>query len=220
MKDSAKRLSGKGGDPVVELKTNFGGGKTHSLLALYHMVSGTSLQDLAGLDQLLTDIQMPDKIYRAIFVGTKRGPMDTWVTEDGIEVKTIWGSLAWQLGGKDGCELVRSQDETGIAPGTDILGELFRKYSPCLILIDEWVAYLRQIYKQENLASGTFDSNLSFVQALTEAVKSAPGTLLVASLPASQIEVGGEGGQEALDRLEQSFSRVQSTASCHARRNL
>ena len=204
-------MAGKGGDPVVELKTNFGGGKTHSLLALYHMVSGTSIQDIAGLDQLLSDVEMPSKIHRAVFVGTKRGPMDTWTTDDGTEVRTIWGSLAWQLGGKQGYELVRSQDETGIAPGTDILGELFRTYSPCMILIDEWVAYLRQIYKQENLASGTFDANLSFVQALTEAVKSAPGTLLVASLPASQIEVGGQGGQEALERLEQSFSRVQST---------
>lgn len=33
---AAKRLSQNGGDPVVELQTNFGGGKTHSMLALYH----------------------------------------------------------------------------------------------------------------------------------------------------------------------------------------
>ena len=82
---------------------------------------------------------------------------------------------------------------------------------PCLILIDEWVAYLRQIYKVEGLPSGSFDANLSFVQSLTEAVKASPGTLLVASLPASQIEVGGEGGQEALARLKQTFSRVESS---------
>ena len=79
-----------------------------------------------------------------------------------------------------------------------------------MILIDEWVAYLRQIYKVEGLPSGSFDSNLSFVQSLTEAVKASPGTLLVASLPASQIEVGGEGGQEALSRLKQTFSRVET----------
>jgi predicted AAA+ superfamily ATPase len=61
------------------------------------------------------------------------------------------------------------------------------------------------------LPSGSFDANLSFVQSLTEAVKASPGTLLVASLPASQIEVGGEGGQEALARLKQTFSRVESS---------
>jgi len=94
---------------------------------------------------------------------------------------------------------------------SNLLEALFKKYSPALILIDEWVAYLRQIYKVEGLPSGSFDANLSFVQSLTEAVKASPGVLLVASLPASQIEVGGEGGQEALARLKQTFSRVESS---------
>ena len=97
----------------------------------------------------------------------------------------------------------------GIAPGSNLLEAIFKKCAPCLILIDEWVAYLRQIYKVDGLPSGSFDANLSFVQSLTEAVKASPGTLLVASLPASQIEVGGEGGQEALARLKQTFSRVE-----------
>ncbi|MCR8726731.1 hypothetical protein [Frigidibacter sp. ROC022] len=50
------------------------------------------------------------------------------------------------------------------------------------------------IYKVERLPSGSFDANLSSVQSLTEAIKASPGVLLVASLPASQIEVGGESG--------------------------
>ena len=87
---------------------------------------------------------------------------------------------------------------------------MFTKFGPCLILIDEWVAYLRQIYKVDGLPR-RFDANLSFVQALTEAVKDTKNTLLVASLPASQIEVGGEGGEEARDRLRQTFERVHST---------
>ena len=92
-----------------------------------------------------------------------------------------------------------------------MLSRLFAAHAPCLILIDEWVAYLRQIYKVDGLPSGSFDANLSFVQSLTEAVKASPRTLLVASLPASQIEVGGEGGQEALARLKQTFARVESS---------
>ena len=210
---ATKRLSGEGGDPVVELQTNFGGGKTHSMLALYHMVGGTPVEDLPGLDQLLSknELTVPKKINRAVLVGTSRGPQDVISLEGGRTIRTTWGELAWQLGGADVFDMIAEQDARGIAPGSDMLEAIFKKCAPCLILIDEWVAYLRQIYKVEGLPSGSFDANLSFVQALTEAVKASPGTLLVASLPASQIEVGGEGGQEALARLKQTFSRVESS---------
>jgi hypothetical protein len=210
---AAKRLSGSGGDPVVELQTNFGGGKTHSMLALYHMAGGTPAQDLSGLDQLLEThgLTVPKNINRAVLVGTSRGPQDVLNAEGGRKIRTTWGELAWQLGGADAFDMVADNDANGIAPGSQLLEAIFRKHAPCLILIDEWVAYLRQIYRVEGLPSGSFDANLSFVQSLTEAVKASPGTLLVASLPASQIEVGGEGGQEALARLQQTFSRVESS---------
>lgn len=210
---AAKRLSGNGGDPVVELQTNFGGGKTHSMLALYHMAGPTQVQDLSGLDQLLEreGLSVPDGINRAVLVGTSRGPQDVLNADGGRKIRTTWGELAWQLGGAEAFDMIAENDANGIAPGSHLLEEIFKKCAPCLILIDEWVAYLRQIYKVEGLPSGSFDANLSFVQSLTEAVKASPRTLLVASLPASQIEVGGEGGQEALARLKQTFSRVESS---------
>ena len=210
---AAKRLSGNGGDPVVELQTNFGGGKTHSMLALYHMAGPTPVQDLSGLDQLLEreGLSVPDGINRAVLVGTSRGPQDVLNADGGRKIRTTWGELAWQLGGAEAFDMIAENDANGIAPGSHLLEEIFKKCAPCLILIDEWVAYLRQIYKVEGLPSGSFDANLSFVQSLTEAVKASPRTLLVASLPASQIEVGGEGGQEALARLKQTFSRVESS---------
>ena len=210
---AAKRLSSAGGDPVVELQTNFGGGKTHSMLALYHMAGGTPARDLPGLDQLLSEhgAAVPQHINRAVVVGTWRGPQDVNAQEGGREIRTTWGEMAWQLGGADGFDMIAENDAKGIAPGSNLLEAIFKKYSPCLILIDEWVAYLRQIYKVDGLPSGSFDANLSFVQSLTEAVKTSPSTLLVAALPASQIEVGGDGGQEALVRLKQTFSRVESS---------
>src|SRR3546814_6675694 len=110
--------------------------------------------------------------------------------------------------------MVAENDANGIAPGSHLLEAIFKKYAPCLILIDEWVAYLRQIYKVDGLPSGSFDANLSFVQSLTEAVKATPGTLLVASLTASQIEVGGEGGQEALASLDRKRKRMTSSHHC------
>jgi predicted AAA+ superfamily ATPase len=211
----AERLAGKGGDPVVELQTNFGGGKTHSMLALYHMCGEVPASGLFGLDQLLTDagVTVPEGVKRAVIVGTARSPVNPIETPEGLTIRTTWGDLAYQLGGKEGYALVAENDRTGISPGSELLSKLFTSHSPCLILIDEWVAYLRHLYKADGLPAGSFDTNLSFVQSLTEAVKVSPQTFLVASLPQSQIEVGGEGGEEALKRLRQTFTRVNATWS-------
>ena len=213
LKNAATRLSGDGGDPVVELQTNFGGGKTHSMLALYHMAGETPSDDLSGLDQLLSDnnLTVPSNVSRAVIVGTARSPQEVIPVAENLSYRTTWGELAWQLGGAEAYSLLEESDKSGIAPGSKVLKRIFERTSPNLILIDEWVAYLRQIYGTSNLHSGTFDSNLSFVQSLTEAVKSSPSTLLVAALPESDIEVGGEGGKEALARLKQTFSRVESS---------
>jgi len=209
---AARRLSGAGGDPVIKLQVKFGGGKTHSLLALYHLVGGTAVADLPGVDQLLQEagVALPGKVHRAVLVGTGRSPANVLHTPDGLEIRTSWGDMAWQLGGREGYELLRRCDEEGIAPGTEQLQALFARFSPALILIDEWVAYLRQLYDARPQPGGTFDSNLTFVQTLTEAVKAAPNTLLVATLPESEIEAGGEGGREALRRLEHTFARIES----------
>ena len=213
LKNAATRLSGDGGDPVVELRTNFGGGKTHSMLALYHMAGETPGDDLSGLDQLLSEnnLILPRYVSRAVIVGTARSPQEVIQVTENLSYRTTWGEMAWQLGGAEAYRLIEESDKSGIAPGSKVLKRIFEKTSPNLILIDEWVAYLRQVYGTSNLHSGTFDANLSFVQSLSEAVKSSPSTLLVAALPASKIEVGGEGGEEALDRLKQTFSRVESS---------
>jgi len=211
----AERLAGKGGEPVVELQTNFGGGKTHSMVALYHMCGDVPAGELFGLDQLLSGhgARLPDKVKRAVIVGTARSPANPIETPDGIRINTTWGDLAWQLGGREGYGLVAENDRTGVAPGSELLSELFGLCAPSLVLIDEWVAYLRHIYRTDGLPGGSFDTNLSFVQSLTEAVKVSPGTFLVASLPQSQIEVGGEGGEEALKRLHTTFARLNAAWS-------
>ena len=96
---AAKRLSGKSGDPVVELQTNFGGGKTHSMLALYHMVGKTAVNDLPGLDQLLSQegLTVPDRINRAVLVGTSSGPSDVGqrAKDYGRRINTTCGELAF-----------------------------------------------------------------------------------------------------------------------------
>ena len=96
-----QRLSGQGGDPVVQLQTNFGGGKTHSMLALYHLFSGTPAADLAGIDSIMEEAgitQIP-AVRRVVLVGNKISPGNPSVKPDGTSVNTLWGELAWQLGG-------------------------------------------------------------------------------------------------------------------------
>ncbi len=211
LKKGIERLSGTGGDPVIELQTNFGGGKTHSMLALYHLFSGTPATDLLGVEGLLDEwsLPIPMKVKRAVIVGTKISPGQPTKKEDGTVVHTIWGEIAWQLGGKEGYEMVRMDDEKATNPG-DRLKELFNRYSPCLILIDEWVAYARQLHDTNDLPAGTFDTQFTFAQTISESAKAAKKTMLVVSIPASDNEIGGEWGRKAVERLKNAIGRVES----------
>jgi predicted AAA+ superfamily ATPase len=220
---AAERLSGKGGDPVVQLQTNFGGGKTHSMLALYHLFGGSAPGDLAGVDAVMAAARVTKlpAARRVVLVGNKISPGNPVTKKDGTVVRTLWGELAYQLGGKKAFARIAKDDEKATSPG-DVLRELLREHGPCLVLIDEWVAYARQLHDQSDLPAGGFETQFTFAQALTESAKAAGNCLLVISLPASDtagsphtqaddVEVGGLRGREALDRLRNVVGRVESS---------
>jgi hypothetical protein len=100
LKDSLLRITDKGGSPVVDLQTNFGGGKAHSMLALYHIFSETPVNQLADVEPLLQETGETDlpKGHRASLVGTALNPGQTRKKPDGTKIRTLWGELAWQLG--------------------------------------------------------------------------------------------------------------------------
>lgn len=206
------RLQGAGGDPVIDLQTNFGGGKTHSMLALYHLVSGAAPNEMAGVEEVLAEVGVNElpRAKRAVIVGTDVSPAQPRIPEAGLELRTIWGELAYQLGGREGYAQVAQADATGTAPGSGVLKSLFESVGPSLVLIDEWVAYARQLYGKDGLAAGSFDAHFSFAQSLTEAAKQCKNVLLLVSIPASDIEIGGEGGQKALERLTNVVKRMES----------
>lgn len=209
----AERLSGKGGDPVVQLKTNFGGGKTHSMLAVWHLATRTvETSKLKGVRQVLDAAKVDDlpSAKCAVIVGNCVSPNQPIVRE-GKTIRTLWGRLGYELLGVEGYEMVEPSDEAGTAPGTDVLIQLLQQAAPCVVLCDELVAFMRQLVAPKvPLAAGSFESNMSFVQSLTEAMKAVPNAMLLASLPQSEEELGGEGGHEALQSLEAIFTRVQS----------
>jgi predicted AAA+ superfamily ATPase len=223
LNSALQRLSGSGGDPVVQLQTNFGGGKTHSMLALYHLFSGVPPSDLTGVDGIMEEVgaaHIPG-VRRVVLVGNKISPGNPSIKSDGTIVHTLWGELAWQLGGREAYERVRADDEQATSPG-DLLRVLFNEYGPCLILIDEWVAYARQLHDQSVLPAGSFETQFSFAQVLSESAKLAQNCLLVVSLPASDreasphtqtddAEVGGQRGRDALHRLHNVIGRVDSS---------
>ena len=219
---ATQRLVGKGGDPVVQLQTNFGGGKTHSMLALYHLFSGTMLGEL-DIDAVLLEagvVELPS-VRRVVLVGNKISPGNPVTKPDGTVIQTLWGEIAWQLGGKKAFARIAADDKKATNPG-DLLRELFNECGPCLILIDEWVAYARQLHDESDLPAGSFETQFSFAQALTESARAAKNCLLVISLPASDtggsphthaddVEVGGRRGREALDRLRNVVGRIEAS---------
>jgi len=208
----AQRLAGQGGDPVIQLQTAFGGGKTHTMLAVYHLASReVSTDKLMGVPPVLDEAGIHDlpRANIAVIDGIKLSPSQPRQYGN-MSINTLWGELAWQLLGEQGYEMVAGSDADGTSPGKEVLTALIRQAAPCVILIDELVAFIRQLELGKQYKAGTFDSNISFIQALTEAMKAVPNAILLASLPESELEVGGTMGQRALSSLEKYFARVES----------
>ncbi|WP_418003004.1 Swt1 family HEPN domain-containing protein [Mycobacterium sp. PDNC021] len=240
LRRAVDRVAGsESANPVINLQTTFGGGKTHSMLAVWHLFSGRALHEfpqsvqdvLAGENASI----LGQPVHKAALVGNEIPPAAPTPKPDGTVVHTLWGELAWQLGGAAGYAIVADADQTGTNPG-NLLRELFTKFGPAVVLIDEWVAYARQLpdnYDQTDpharrVAAGLFETQFTFAQALTLAAENVPGTLLLVSVPASEgrqidsgdgdtelaeatasdLEVGGQRGHDALHRLDYVIRRV------------
>lgn len=222
-------------NPVINLQTTFGGGKTHSMLAVWHLFSGRPLH---AFPQSVQDVLAGEHaevlsrpVRKAALVGNEIPPSTASHKPDGTVVHTLWGELAWQLGGAEGYAIVADADRTGTNPGS-LLRELFTRFGPAVVLIDEWVAYARQLPDtpdpERPVPGGLFETQFTFAQALTLAAENVPGTLLLVSVPASEgrrmkaddageergaakasdLEVGGQRGRDALNRLDNVIRRV------------
>jgi hypothetical protein len=203
---SLQRLGGVGGDPVIGLQTAFGGGKTHTMLAAYHLTTADNLDLLDGVGDLakVAGIKNWKRPKVAVFVGSSKGTDASLVMSGGPKVRTLWGYIAWRLAGDEGLALVAESEKAETNPGSELMVEVLKLSGPSLILLDELVAYARQ------LPEDRFEAFLSFVQSLTEAAKMVPGALVIGSLPESDLEAGGEKGALALRRLQTVFGRVHS----------
>ncbi len=204
-----RRLAGHGGDPIIQLQTAFGGGKTHTMLAVYHLAQRKiATGALHGIPPILDQTGITD--FPPARVAVMDG-INLSVSEPKVHgttrCHTLWGELAWQLGGEPSYALVRSADESGTSPDKDTVIEMLSRVAPCVILMDELVAFYRQFQEGKTYPAGSFETNMTFVQALTEGIKSVPQAILLASLPDSSN--AGEGrGQIVLEQLEHYFRRL------------
>ena len=217
--ESLERITGQGGEPVIQLKTAFGGGKTHSMLALYHIArSGNTLENEPNLKPIFDRVgvhHLP-KTNVAVLVGTaldptrKKNPANL----PKYTVSTIWGEMAYQLvmseGRPDLYAMIADSDRKGVSPGSEVLKNLFDECGPCLILMDELVAYAKKIYGVEGLPAGSYDNFITFIQEITEAARASKNSIVVASIPESDIEIGGDAGKRVLEAIEHTFGRMES----------
>jgi len=194
-------IAGAEGDRVIQLRTPFGGGKTHSLLALLHLMRSRSEIDPG----LLEGIADPGAGKTVVLSGVDLDPFSGREV-DGLHIRTLWGELAYRLGGRDRYELVREHDVEGGAPGGDTLRQVIGD-QPTLILLDEVLVYVES-------AGGDTGTNprrgqaLVFLQKLTEVVRNLPHAAMVYSLQASTHEAAGD--EALLTELEKLVTRIDA----------
>jgi predicted AAA+ superfamily ATPase len=205
--DVMRRLSGAGrSEPVIQLQTAFGGGKTHTLLTLYHLLKKPNevgklpeIQAIVGSAEL-THIPTANV---ACLVGTAL---------DATSERTFWGEMAYQLdGGKQGnlYSLIAKNDERKIAPGTDLLGRLLEASGPTLIMLDEILVYLVKAGGVQ-VGDATLRGNtLTFLQELSIAVANCPHACMIATLTSQISEYMDENAERAYESLEKVLGRIE-----------
>lgn len=194
-----ERLTSGRGDPVIQLQTPFGGGKTHALICLYHLVK--SFSEVSHLDQvkeLAAGIAGFSGVRVAAFVGTAADP---------VKGRTPWGEIAHQL---DCYEIVEHTDERRVSPGKDRIKEVLQRSGPALILIDELLEYIIKANRVEKVERITQGQTLAFLQELSETVAASQNSILVLTLPASLLEHYDEEAERAFSQLQKVSGRVES----------
>lgn len=207
LSDVSNVLSGGAGNRVLQLRTPFGGGKTHTLIALLHLVRHREALEVAGFAKGYPN---PGEGRVAVLPCLDLDAAGGRQVGD-IRVRTLWGELAMRVGGPDAYESLREADQLRVNPGGDILRKVLGD-KPTLILLDEVLTYVEAAFGVPVGAAGG-DTNLGrqtllFLQYLTEVVRGLPHCAMAYSLQQSVKEaVGDEGLLQILDGL---VSRVDA----------
>jgi predicted AAA+ superfamily ATPase len=195
---------------VMSLQTGFGGGKTHTLISLFHLAKlGKNAVNSESVKELIAATDAPDfdAANIAVFTNTTNDAANGRMTTDNIHIQTIWGELAYQLGGKEAFEIIRKNDEQLISPA-GLFKKVLEKAKPALILIDELADYCVKASARKAGNSTLADQTISFMQELTQAIAETNNCVAIITLPLSVNEVAGDSAL-ALQILSALESRVQ-----------
>ncbi len=208
LKNICRRLSGKGGEAsaIFRLDTQYGGGKTHSLIALSHVASGG--HGIPNISEFVDPALLPTSPVRvAAFDGENADPVNGRLLGDGLRAFTPWGELAYGLGRSAGYAKVKASDIERVAPGADTIKELFDG-RPALILLDELSVYLRKVQGRPDAAQLT-----PFLTALFKAVESSPGVALVFTLAIGKSGVATDAYSQENEFLASKLAEAESVAA-------
>lgn len=180
------RLTGQGdGDAVMQIQTPFGGGKTHTLITLYHLVKNGSacFQHPALLDYWLErGWKVPPRVPVAAFDGNQVG-VATVEVEPSVSVQTLWGHLAWQLAGKAGYAQLQRFDAERVSPSGEDIDRLLETAGGGLIILDEVANYIETAAAVAVQDSTLAAQTRTFLQRLTTRAGHHAHVILVATLP-------------------------------------
>ena len=203
-----RRVSGAGGEAsaIFRLDTQYGGGKTHALIALAHAANeGHRVPNIA---EFVDPSLLPSKkVHVAAFDGENADPINGRAMGEGVRAFTPWGELAYALGRKKGYEAIRKSDEERRAPGAENLRDLFGG-EPTIILLDELSIYLRKVRGREDAAQLT-----PFLTVLFKAVESSPGAALVFTLAIGKAGVATDAYSDENDFLASKLAEAESVAA-------
>jgi len=208
-----KGLNGKedAENRVISLQTGFGGGKTHSLISLYHICKwGRQAAESETVKDLIEYTGVPDfdAANIAVFTNTTNDPIQGRKVNDDLTIRTLWGELAYQLGGNAAYELIKDNDQQMVSPAGLFKGVL-AQCVPALILIDELADYCIKASAVTVGNSNLADQTISFMQELTEAIAESNNCVAIITLPASPQEVGNTAqAHQVLSSLESRVRRV------------
>ena len=217
VRDIASRMSGGQGPAVTEVQTPFGGGKTHALLTLYHLISSprTALE-IPSVVEALGEVRIPADARVMVFDGQEAGS-EPAMKEDGASVNTLWGELTHQVSTAAFSRLIIDSDGRGEAPGNAVFRRVLQEASPCLILLDEIVSYLVKLkYSSARRTQNLYRQTIQFLQETLQLASNVSGVCVLISLPKSRREFGGLDPEQLrnelsiLDDLQPRADRVVS----------
>jgi hypothetical protein len=217
-RDVTHRLAGKSEKAVRQLHLTFGGGKTHSLITLVHLVRNpASLPGIPAVEQFRAHCALeggfPEARIAAVVFDRLDAEMGmTVAAPDGAKatLKMPWSVLAWQLLGAAGLKLLKTDGtERATPPATGVMEDMLKlarkDKQGVLILFDEVLWFVRVM---AGIDPGWVGRMREFMHSLTQAVAKVPQCCLVASLLASDTQKMDEIGKQTARELYDEFKRV------------